>query len=299
MTAWRSIQQSVDWIEEHLADDISINSLAGIANLSQSYFQRLFRRKVGLNAMEYVRLRRLARISNRLIFNRNTVVEGCFYYGFNNHETFCRAFKNGYGISPTQFRKNMAPLRHFPKPILTEKGIVTMEYEVKIEELGEIAYLAIPHLVSMSDDAEAKEAQQNLWESCFNDRLIERLKAVCGSDTVYALFCNTYDPDTSLISYDIACINKAKAISDEFRAITLRPSKYAAVSGAYKAPITMKQAYDRFNDIFWQEWLPKTNYKSIIDYDCKPGSASIELYDPPNVNAAEFKIKIWYPIIEK
>ena len=61
----------------------------------------------------------------------------------------------------------------------------------------------------------------------------------------------------------------------------------------------MKQAYSNFNDIFWGEWLPKTEYKSVIDFDWHEGSASIELYEPQDVNAKEFKIKIWYPIFEK
>lgn len=174
-----------------------------------------------------------------------------------------------------------------------------MDYEVTIEELGEIEYLAIPHLVSMDDSADAVEESKKLWEQCFTDSAIDRLKEICGTDAVYALFCNTYDPATKMVSYDIACVNRLKAAASKFRAITLRPSKYAVISGIYKAPVTMGQAYARFNSIFWDEWLPKTNYKSVIDYDLQAGTASIELYTPPDVNAAEFAIKIWYPIAEK
>jgi predicted transcriptional regulator YdeE len=173
-----------------------------------------------------------------------------------------------------------------------------MTYEVKIEELGEIEYLAIPHLVLMDDSAESIEESKKLWEKCFKDSSIKRLKAVCGTDVVYALFCNTYDPDTKMVSYDIACVNHSKAVAEEFRAIIIRPAQYAVFSGAYKAPVTLEQAYSIFNDMFWEEWLPKTNYKSVIDYDLQAGSASIELFNPPDVNAAEFSIKIWYPIME-
>lgn len=297
--AWQSIQAAVDWIENHLGEKLSIQIIAKTANLSPYYFQRLFRKFVGKTVMEYVRLRRLARVSNRLIFNHDTILGSCFDYGFENHETFCRAFKDEYEVTPTEFRKHILPIRHFPKPIITEKGLYRMEYEVKIEELGEIEYLAIPHLVSMDDNADSIEESKKLWERCFKDDSIERLKEICGSEAVYALFCNTYDPDTKMVSYDIACVNRNKAVSTEFRAITIRPSQYAVFSAAFKAPMTMGQAYARFNDIFWDEWLPKTDYKSVIDEDWKEGSASIELYDPPNVDATEFTIKIWYPIKEK
>ena len=174
-----------------------------------------------------------------------------------------------------------------------------MDYKVHIEELGEIKFLSIPHIVLMDDSKEAAEESKKLWETCFQDSSIEMLKKTCGAEVVYALFCNTFNYDTKMVSYDIACINHLKAAAGEFHKITLRPSKYAVLSGEYKAPVIMGEAYARFNEIFWGEWLPKTDYRCVIDYDLNAGSASIELYTPPDVEAEEFKIKIWYPIEEK
>lgn len=242
MVAWQSIQAAVDWIEDHLAEDIPVRSLAAAANLSPAYFQRLFKRLIGKTVGEYIKLRRLARVADRLIFNGDTILRSCVHYGFESHETFCQAFKEAYGVTPTQFRRHTKPTCPFPKPILTEKGLYAMDYKVAIEDLGELNYLAIPHLTSMDDDADSTKESLDFWRECFRDRSIERLKAVCGADEVYALFCNTYDPKTKLISYDIACINHTKSAAPEFRAITLRPSKYAVVSGSYEAPMTMKQA---------------------------------------------------------
>jgi AraC-like DNA-binding protein/predicted transcriptional regulator YdeE len=299
MIAWQAIQASVDWIEEHLADELSIRTLARTANLSPYYFQRLFRKLVGKTVMAYVRLRRLAKVSDRLVFNDDSILNSCYHYGFESHEAFSRAFKDEYGITPTEFRKYAKTICRFPKPVLTEKGLYVMDYEVQIEELGALDFLAIPHLALMDDSREAIEESKQIWNSCFKDAAIDQLKAVCGTETLYALFCDTYNPDTKRVSYDIGCINQLKAASAAFRAITLRPSKYAVVSGTYKAPMTMGQVYARFNAVFWDEWLPKTNYRSVLDTDWLTGSASIELYTPPDVDAAEFSVKIWYPIAEK
>ena len=68
-----------------------------------------------------------------------------------------------------------------------------MNYEVRIEELSKTEYLAIPHLVLMDDSTDSIEESKKLWEKCFKDKSIERLKAVCGTDLIYALFCNTYN----------------------------------------------------------------------------------------------------------
>lgn len=46
MHAWEAIQKSVDYIEDNLTEEIPIDKLAEIANLSPFYFQRLFSRLV-------------------------------------------------------------------------------------------------------------------------------------------------------------------------------------------------------------------------------------------------------------
>ena len=177
-----------------------------------------------------------------------------------------------------------------------------MDYEATVEELGEIEYLAIPQMLPMAEGADQYGIAKVFWEQCVSNGAFERLKAVCGSDTIYSLFCNIYDPATNMASYDFACVNCTKAVSNEFRAITLRPSKYAVFSCSERLPMTINKAYWRFNDIFWGEWLPKTNYKSVIDYDFQSGSASIELFTPflPYAeDAPEFSVKVWYPIENK
>jgi len=302
MVAWKSIQTAVDWIEDNLGENISIIYLAEIANLSPYYFQRLFKKMVGKSVMEYVKLRRLARISDSLIFGDNTVLKSCCHYGFENHETFCRSFKGEYGMTPTECRKLAQAVSKFPKPILSEKGSYAMDYHITIEELGEIEYLTIPQFLPLHEGSNADEIAIKFWEQCDKDGSFDRLKSVCGSDTIYALFCNTCDTKTFMTSYDFACINQTGADSTEFCKIRLRAAKYAVFYCAGESPMTIKQAYWRFNDIFWGEWLPKTNYKSVIDYDHRAGSASIELFTPfkPYSNdVSEFSVKVWYPIEDK
>ena len=60
MHAWEAIEQSLTFIEEHLAEEISTEELANTVGLSPFYFQRLFKRLVNKPVQEYVKLRRLA-----------------------------------------------------------------------------------------------------------------------------------------------------------------------------------------------------------------------------------------------
>lgn len=116
MKAWDSIQNSINWIEDNLSENIEMQTLAEIAYLSPFYFQRLFNRLVGRPVMEYVKLRRLAYAADFLSKNNSRIIDTAISYGFENHETFTRSFKSTYGITPEEYRANPRPLSHFLKP---------------------------------------------------------------------------------------------------------------------------------------------------------------------------------------
>ena len=58
MHAWEAIEQSLTYIEEHLAEEISTEELANSVGLSPFYFQRLFKRLVNKPVQEYVKDRK-------------------------------------------------------------------------------------------------------------------------------------------------------------------------------------------------------------------------------------------------
>lgn len=119
MKAWESIQNSLEWIEQNLSEKIEIENLADIAHLSPFYYQRLFNSLVGNSVMEYLKLRRLANAADFLSKNNSRIIDIAFKFGFENHETFTRAFKTAYGITPEEFRSSPRPLSHFLMPDLS------------------------------------------------------------------------------------------------------------------------------------------------------------------------------------
>lgn len=121
MHAWESIQTAVDYIENHLSEDIDIELLAKKAALSPFYFQRLFAKLVGKPVKEYVRLRRLARAADALAKNDNRILDVALEYGYESHQGFTRAFKEAYNITPEDYRSNPAWRSDFQKPDLSLK----------------------------------------------------------------------------------------------------------------------------------------------------------------------------------
>ncbi|MCC5908860.1 MAG: AraC family transcriptional regulator [Clostridiaceae bacterium] len=118
MHAWEQIQKTVDIIEENISEEIKIETLASMAGLSQFYFQRLFKRLVKRPVNEYVKLRRLARASEILTDKNKRIIDVALDFGFSSHETFTRAFKDAYGVTPEQFRTEPSRLNQILKPEL-------------------------------------------------------------------------------------------------------------------------------------------------------------------------------------
>lgn len=102
-----SIQKSIDYIEVHLTEDISLDNLAALTFFSKYHFHRMFKLETGKTVMEYVRQRRLSQASYELIYSAKTISEIAHRFSFNSHDAFDKAFKRVYGISPNEYRKSM------------------------------------------------------------------------------------------------------------------------------------------------------------------------------------------------
>lgn len=118
MESWEGIKNTLEYIEGNLSEKIEIQDLSKMAHLSPFYYQRLFRRLVGKTVMEYIKLRRLANAACALL-SEDRIVDVGLNFGFENHETFTRSFKEAYGLTPDAYRKHPRPLSHFIKPDLS------------------------------------------------------------------------------------------------------------------------------------------------------------------------------------
>ena len=127
MHAWEAIQKTVNHIEENIGEEIQIDELAEIAALSLFYFQRLFTRLVKKPVREYIKLRRLARACDTLRDKNNRIIDVAIQFGFGGRETFTRAFKDTYGITPAQYRSKPIGLNHFDKPDLLLNYVIVDE----------------------------------------------------------------------------------------------------------------------------------------------------------------------------
>lgn len=94
-----------DYIDHHLDEALSVEQLSQVAHFSKFHFHRQFSDYCGISVMRYIQLMRLKRASYRLVFNAlERITDIALDAGFENPESFSRAFKNTFGQTPTEFR---------------------------------------------------------------------------------------------------------------------------------------------------------------------------------------------------
>lgn len=118
MHAWEQIQITIDYIEQHLSENLDIESLSKIAALSPFYYQRLFKRLVKKPVIEYIKLRRMAKATEDLLQADKRILDIALDLGFSSHEQFTRSFKETFGITPESYRKSPIMLNRMTKPQL-------------------------------------------------------------------------------------------------------------------------------------------------------------------------------------
>ncbi|MEO8899899.1 MAG: helix-turn-helix domain-containing protein [Polyangiaceae bacterium] len=99
------IQRGVDFIETRLDEDIQLPRVARVAGISQWHFQRIFKALTGETLKTYVRSRRLANSLDRLLTTQLRVLDIALMAGFESQESFARAFKKAFGLTPQEYRR--------------------------------------------------------------------------------------------------------------------------------------------------------------------------------------------------
>lgn len=126
------LNQVIEYIEEHLADDIDYNEIADIFGYSVYHVQRIFSMVVGVPCSEYIRNRKLSMAAMELQSSHAKVIDVAMKYGYSSPNSFQRAFKAFHGMSPSDIRIEGVIIKAYPPLFfnLEIKGAHTMEYRI-------------------------------------------------------------------------------------------------------------------------------------------------------------------------
>jgi AraC family transcriptional regulator len=99
------VQRGIDYVEAHLDEEIAIGAVARHAGISHWHFQRIFKALTNETLKTYIRSRRFASALDRLATTDERILEIALASGFDTQESFTRAFKKAFDMTPGGFRR--------------------------------------------------------------------------------------------------------------------------------------------------------------------------------------------------
>ena len=109
-----ALRRAIRFIQDHLAEDISLERLAAAEELSACHFARMFKQAAGMSPHQYILNCRLAR-ARQLLLNRSiTLAETALQSGFCDQGHMTRVFRQFLGTTPASYARN---LRNEARPL--------------------------------------------------------------------------------------------------------------------------------------------------------------------------------------
>lgn len=105
------LRRVVDFISDHLAENISLKQLAEVAGLSPFHFARVFRRATGLAPHQFVVQQRVRRAKELLLQRDRTIADVALAVGFCDQSHLAAHFKRICGVTPMEFFRHSSPAR--------------------------------------------------------------------------------------------------------------------------------------------------------------------------------------------
>lgn len=275
------LNQSMNYIEEHLTDEIDYSRLGQIACCSSYHYQRMFTYMAGITLSEYIRRRKMSLAAVDLQSGTERVIDIAVKYGYSSPTAFNRAFQSFHGIAPSAVKTEGVSVKTL-SPIVFKiavKGACEMDYRIETKEAFRIVGISAPL---------DKEIEKNfavvpkMWQDAVEKGTIQKLAAIMNAPPMGLLGVSLCS-DEEQWKYFIAVLSTKE--SDGFEEYTVPASAWAIFSGT-----GTNQSIQELEQRIVTEWLPTSGY----EYANAP---DIEVYLNPDPQNAKYEV--WIPVMKK
>ncbi len=269
------LERVLDYIYDHLTDDLDMAALADVACLSQYHWHRIYRGVTGETLANTVRRLRLHRAAGDLLLTRRAIPTIAETWGYSDVAAFTRAFAAAYGMPPGRYRE-AGQLYAFE--VKTRAKDFSMQ-DVEIVTIEAIPTVGLPH-------AGAYMAIGRSFDKVWG--LLNARGLIHATPRVLGLF---YD-DPNLVPE--ADLRSFAGVSISGDAEIAAPLETRIIDGGTYAVITHKGAYAELPtsyDALYGGWLPQSG-RQVRD------APAFEEYlnDPRSTAPSELLTKIYLPL---
>ncbi|PAQ14215.1 AraC family transcriptional regulator [Bacillaceae bacterium SAOS 7] len=281
-----SIQTAIDYMEEHLLENMTIESIAKQANSSPFHFQRTFSILTDMSVGEYLRQRRLTLAAQDLANTDHKIIDIAYKYGYETPEAFSKAFRRQHDMKPSDIRKNIGKLKSYNRLVIqvSLKGAEPMKY--KIVEKESFQVVGVKREYSFANGENLKGIPK-FWSDVHQDGT-DRLLATLNNEELKGILgvCvpNKNESSNQMMDYWIATAHIGEA-PEGLQTLEIPASKW----GIFEVHGPMPEAMQKTWQMITSEWFPSHQYEYA-------GTPELEVYTDEDPSSPDLYSEIWIPL---
>ena len=279
----KPVQNALEYIEQNLTQNINSDDVAREAAISKFHFHRIFLTVAGNSVAGYIRRRRLTEAAYELMQTNKKIIDMALDYQFGTPESFSRAFKNMYGITPRQYRGSKDHFAALHQPAIQRDILSNLKERTIMEPkiITKDAFMVIG--MRYYGDNQKGEIKQ-LWDEFLprEESIKNRIHPAIGYGVCYPV----EDPDSATAFEYLAAVEVSNLdeIPERMMGRTIPAQKYAVFSHRGSVD-TITETYQAIYTL----WQPKSGCELIKAPDFEYYD---ERFNPVNPETSELDIYI-------
>ncbi len=284
------LSRAMDYIEEHICDDLALADVAKVTATSGYHFGRSFCYIAEMPLSEYIRKRKLSCAGIELQNSDIKVIDLAMKYGYESADSFTRAFSKQHGITPTAARRHGVTLKIFP-PLtfqITIKGVQAMNW--RIEEKDAFQVFGIERYFKNVMNPDETGEITAFWKEIHTDGSCRRLIAQASGRSDLIGFGGYVEEQSDEFPYIIGLIADPGCDTSGFQVVSVPAATWAVFRSdefdenpnGRELRILFRRAYT--------EWF------STSGYDRFPGP-DLEIYGM--TENGKYYEEAWIPVTKK
>ena len=266
------------FIESHLADELTLDEISGVAGISRFHMVRAFAAATGFSVMRYVRARRLTEAARALANGAPDILTLALDADYGSHEAFTRAFRDHFGVTPEVVRSSTC-LDHLKlqEPIVMDSTLTDKLRPPRFETGKALLVAGISERCTHENEGAGIPSR---WQR-FHQKVAEIPDRV--GQVAYGVCCNGDDSG----NFDYIAGVEVSDFSDlprEFGRVRIPEARYAVFTHSEHISTIRRTV-----NTIWNQWLPASGLKVAdapnferydVNFDPLTGNGGLEIWIP-------------------
>ncbi|HKM35184.1 MAG TPA: AraC family transcriptional regulator [Lachnospiraceae bacterium] len=298
-----TIKRTIDYLEQHMLEQINVAELGKVTAVSPFYLQKGFALMTGVTIGEYIRNRRLYLAALDLIMRDEKVIDVAYHYGYESPESFTRAFTRFHQVSPAAIKKEPSRINSYlPLKIsISILGGNAMDYVV--EKMNAFKVVGFKKSIPFEHGYEKiPEFWEEFLETYMQGRGPKENQEVVNNCMIgeYGVSINNPE-DVTYFDYLIAGMyDESKLTKDMVARLNEKVSEDMVIKeipamewARFRCVGPLSGNLQSLNTRIYTDWLPNNK-----EYDIT-GDVTLEWYSCGDTTSSDYISEIWIPVKRK